>query len=168
MLSALGKIFTSILNNRLHDYMVQKGILKAEQCGFRKMYGTVDSIFTLKTLIEKYVKSKPQKHRNLLLLDFRKAFDCIPQQKLVNKLSKEGVHGRFLDLLISMYSTDKSAVKIDDKLTQSFTCKEKVPCRHLHFLISIPRTTHVAMDMCFPAREKHITMDMCRAGRDLI
>ena len=48
LLSALGKLFTSILNNRLYDYMVQKGILKAEQGGFRKMHGTVDSIFTLK------------------------------------------------------------------------------------------------------------------------
>ena len=66
MLSPLGKIFTSILNDPLYDYMVQKGILKAEQRGFRKMHGTVDSIFTLKTLIDKYVKSKPQKHRNLL------------------------------------------------------------------------------------------------------
>ena len=44
--------------------MVQKGILKAEQGGFRKMHGTVDIIITLKTLIDKYVKSKPQKHRN--------------------------------------------------------------------------------------------------------
>ena len=129
LLSAQGKIFTSILNNRLHEYVVQKGILKAEQCGFRKMHGTVDSIFTLKTLIDKYVKSKPQKHRNLLFpcfVDFRKAFDCIPRQKLVDKLNK-GVHGRFLDVLIFMYSTDKSEVKIDDKLTQSFTCTEKVP-----------------------------------------
>ena len=168
MLSALGKIYTSILNNRLHEYMVQKGILKAEQCGFRKMYATVDSIFTLKTLIDKYVKSKPQKHRNLLFscfVDFRKAFDCIPREKLVDKQNKEGVHGRFFDVLIFMYSTDKSEVKIDDKLTQSFACKEKVPCCHLLFLISIGSTTHVTMDMCFPAREKHITMDMCCAGR---
>ena len=81
LLSALGKIFSSILNNRLYDYMVQKGILKAEQRGFRKMHGTVDSIFILKTLIDKYVKSKPQKHRNLLFscfVDFRKAFDGTP------------------------------------------------------------------------------------------
>ena len=64
LLSALGKLFTSILNNRLYDYMVQKGILKAEQRCFRKMHSTVDSIFTLKTLIDKHVKSKPQKHQN--------------------------------------------------------------------------------------------------------
>ena len=146
--------------------MVQKGILKAEQRGFRKMHGTVDSIFTLKTLIDKYVKSKPQKHRNLLFscfVDFRKAFDCIPRQKLVDKLRKEAVHRSFLDVLISMYSNDKSAVKIDDKLSQSCTCKEKDPCCHLLFLISIGRTTHVTRDTCFPGREKPITMHMCCA-----
>ena len=136
LLSVLGKIFTSILNNRLYDYMVQKGILKGEQCCFRKMHGTVDSIFTLKTLIDKYVKSKPQKHQNLLFscfVDFGKAFDCILRQKLDNQLRKEDVHGCFLDVLISMFSNDKSAVKIGDKLTQSFTCKGKVPCCQLLF-----------------------------------
>lgn len=89
------------------------------------MHGTVDSIFTLKMLIDKYVKSKPRKHGNLLFscfVDFRKAFDCIPRQKLFDKLRKEGVQGRFLDVLISMYSNDKSAVKIDNKLTEAFTC----------------------------------------------
>ena len=116
--------------------MVQKGILKGEQCCFRKMHGTVDSIFTLKTLIDKYVKSKPQKHQNLLFscfVDFEKAFDCIPRQKLDNQLRKEDVHGCFLDVLISMFSNDKSAVKIGDKLTQSFMCKGKVPCCQLLF-----------------------------------
>ena len=81
LLSALGKLVTSILNNRLYDYMVQKGNMKAEQGGFRKMHGTVDSIFTLKKLIDKYVKSKPQKHRNLLFscfVDFRKPSTVYP------------------------------------------------------------------------------------------
>ena len=108
--------------------MGQKGILKAEQRGFRKMHGTVNSIFTLKTLIDKYLKSKPQKQRNLLFscfVDFGKAFECILRQKLVDKLRKEGVHGRFLDVLISMYSNDKSAVKIDDKSMVAHVCHRK-------------------------------------------
>ena len=49
------------------------------------MHGTVDNIFILKMLIDKYVKSKPQKHDNFLFssfVDFRKAFDCIPSTKL--------------------------------------------------------------------------------------
>ena len=102
---------------------------------------------TLKTLIDKNVKSKPQKHGN--------DNDYIPQQKLVDKLRKEGLQGCFLDVLISMYSNDKSAVKTDDKLGQSCTCKKKDACCHLLFLISIGRTTHVTRDMCFPGREKH-------------
>ena len=44
MLSALGKLVTSILNNGQYDYIVQKGILKAEEGGFRKMHGTVENI----------------------------------------------------------------------------------------------------------------------------
>ena len=81
LLSALGKLFTSILNDRLYDYMTKKGILKAEQGGFKKRHGTVDSIFILKTLIDKFVKSKPQKRRNLLFsyfVDFRKALIAYP------------------------------------------------------------------------------------------
>ena len=46
LLSVLGNLFTSILSNQLYDYMVQRGILKAGQGRFRKMHGTVDSIFT--------------------------------------------------------------------------------------------------------------------------
>ena len=42
LLSALGKLFTSILNDRLYDYMTKEGILKAEQGGFKKRHGTVD------------------------------------------------------------------------------------------------------------------------------
>ena len=55
-------------------------------------------------------------------VDLRKAFDCIPRQKLFDKLGKEGVQGLFLDVLISMYSNDKSAVKVDNKLTEVLTC----------------------------------------------
>ena len=125
LLSALGKLFTSILNDRLYDYMTKKGVLKVEQDGFKKRHGTVDSIFILKTLIDKFVKSKPQKRRNLLFscfVDFRKAFDRIPRQKLFEKLRKEGIKGRFLEIVMSMYSKDKSAVKINNKMTEAFPC----------------------------------------------
>ena len=127
LLSALGKLFTSILNDRLYDYMTKKGILKAEQGGFKKRHSIVDSIFILKTLIDKFVKSKPQKRRNLLfscLVDFRKAFDRIPRQKLFEKLRKEGIKGCFLKIVMSMYSKDKSAVKINNKMTRT----ETFPC----------------------------------------
>ena len=108
LLSAMGKIFTSIMNNRLCDYLIEKGIITPEQCGFRKKHGTQDSIFILKALIDKYVKSKPKKSNNLLFtcfVDFSKAFDSIPRGKLFQKLRLAGVTrvtGRFLEILHSI------------------------------------------------------------------
>ena len=131
------------------------------------MHRTVDSIFTLKALIDKYVKSKSQKHQNLLFscfVDFRKASDCIPQQKLFDKLRKEGVQGHFLNVLISIYSNDKSTVTIENKFRQSFTCKGKVACSHLLFLTSKVRTTHITMDMSFTDRGTHKTRNMSFPG----
>ena len=61
------------------------------------MHGTVDSVFTLKTLIDKHVKPKPQKPPKCFV-GFRKAFEeCIPRQKLVDKLTKKGLQGPFLE-----------------------------------------------------------------------
>ena len=125
LLSAMGKIFTSIMNSRLCDYLIEKGIITPEQCGFRKKHGTQDSIFILKALIDKYVKSKPKKSNNLLFtcfVDFSKAFDSIPRGKLFQKLKLAGVTGRFLEILHSMYSNDKSSVKIENMLTPAFRC----------------------------------------------
>ena len=125
LLSSLGKLFTSILNDQFYDYMIKKGILKAEQVGFKKKgQGPVDSIFMLKTLIDKFVKSKPQKRRNLLFscfVDFRKAFDRIPRQNLFAKLWKR-IKGHVLEIVMSMNSKDKSAVKINTKMTEDLPC----------------------------------------------
>ena len=91
-----------------------------------KRHGTVDSIFILKTPIDKFVKSKPQKRRNLLFscfVDSRKAFDRITRQKLFEKLGKEGIKGHFLlEIVMSMYSKNKSAVKINYKMAEAFPC----------------------------------------------
>ena len=65
----MGKIFTSIMNNRLCDYLIEKGIITPEKCGFRKKHGTQDSIFILKVLIDKYVKSKPKKSTKVLIFN---------------------------------------------------------------------------------------------------
>ena len=88
------------------------------------MHGTADGILILKKLIDKYVKSKPQRQRNLLFscfVDFSKAFDSVPRKKLFDKLRTVGIHveGHFLEVLMSMYLNDKSAVQIENKITHN-------------------------------------------------
>ena len=39
-----------------------------------------------------------------LFVDFSKAFDRVNHTELINSLIRKGVHGKFLNLLIAMYS----------------------------------------------------------------
>ena len=55
LLSCFGKLFISILNNRLNNYLENMSILAEEQAGFRKGYSTTDHIFNLKCLIDLYL-----------------------------------------------------------------------------------------------------------------
>ena len=48
LLSCLGKLFTSILNNRLTEFCEENLIIKEIQAGFRKGYSTLDHVFVLK------------------------------------------------------------------------------------------------------------------------
>ena len=54
--SNLGKLFNAILNTRLYSYMEDNGMLRPEQGGFRKSFRTMDHIFTLITIISKYLR----------------------------------------------------------------------------------------------------------------
>ncbi|XP_073251799.1 uncharacterized protein [Porites lutea] len=52
----------------------------------------------------------------------RKAFGSILRGKLFQKLRLAGVTGCFLEILHSMYSNDKSSVKIENMVTPAFRC----------------------------------------------
>ena len=129
VLSCLGKLFNSILNNRLIKYLEDNNILKDEQAGFRKGFRTTDDIFTLKTLIDKYARSQKKKKNNVLFscfIDFKSAFDRISRTNLLHKMQKVGITGKFLSVISSMYSSDKSCLKIGNKITESFQCHNGV------------------------------------------
>ena len=51
MLSVVGKLFTSILNNRLNDWAENYNVYIEAQAGFRKGMCTTDNIFILHGLI---------------------------------------------------------------------------------------------------------------------
>ena len=52
LLSCVGKLFTSILNQRLNKYLEVNNLLLKNQAGFLKDHGILDHIFTLKSLVD--------------------------------------------------------------------------------------------------------------------
>ena len=58
LLSCLGKLFTSIINDRITKFVENNNILSEVQAGFRKGYSTTEQIFNLKCLIDSIMNSK--------------------------------------------------------------------------------------------------------------
>ena len=122
LIDILNKILTGMMYNRIYNWAEDNSKLSESQAGFRKGYSTIDNIFTLMSLGQKYLSKKGGRFY-CLFVDFSKAFDRIDHKILINSLIKKGFHGRMLKLLIAMYSNLCSCVKIDNqKCTSHFKC----------------------------------------------
>jgi hypothetical protein len=114
ILSCLGKLFTSIINDRLKKYIDTFGILGEEQAGFRNGFSTLDHIFTLYGIID--ILLYKRKRLYCSFLDYEKAFDKVNRAFLWQKLLSFGVNGKVLKVITNMYLNAKSCVMINNDL----------------------------------------------------
>ena len=121
LLNCISKVFMSILTKRLTNWCNENCIIDQAQSGFRKDFSTIDSIFVLMSLTQKYL-SKRTGRFYCIFIDFEKAFDSIRHDKLWDALRRKGVSGKFLSTFQSLYGQLKSCVKVDDTLTEYFRC----------------------------------------------
>ena len=116
LLSVPGKVYTRVLQQRLRKYVEE--IVGEEQAGFRKGRGTVDQIFTIRQLAEKYYEKNKVIYNNFI--DFRQAFDSVWQQGLWRVMRNYGIPEELVELLEDLYSKTISAVRVDGELTEWF------------------------------------------------
>ena len=107
--SALGKLFNSILNVRLCDFLNKNNILCAEQSDFRNNHRTSDHLFILKNLMARYKRQR--KSLYIAFIDFKQAFDTVCHTRLLYKLLRCGISNKFYELIKSMYSNIQVAVQ---------------------------------------------------------
>ncbi|MEW8548127.1 MAG: reverse transcriptase family protein, partial [Candidatus Thiodiazotropha sp.] len=119
ILSCMGKLFTSILNARINDFLESYGILGEEQAGFRKTYGTNDHLFNLKCLIDLFLFKK--KRLFCAFIDYKKAFDSVDRAALWHKLLNNSIDGKIFVLIKNMYSQAKSCIKVNGCNSDFFT-----------------------------------------------
>lgn len=121
LLSCLGKLFTSILSNRLNTFLENNDLLNENQAGFRKNYATVDHIFTLNSVIELLRFQK--KKIFTAFIDFSKAFDSVWRVGLLRKLIENGITGKFFKIIKNMYGNIKSCVSFNGQESLFFNCQ---------------------------------------------
>jgi hypothetical protein len=73
LISCLGKLFTSVINNRLTFLSNEFEIISKNQSGFRKGFSTTDNIFIMHALVSIYFSLGNTLY--CTFVDFRNAFD---------------------------------------------------------------------------------------------
>ena len=143
LLNVCSKIYSFILNKRLTNWIEENNIIGEEQAGFRRDRSTNDHIFTMLAVIQKQLL----RHRKLYVafIDFKKAFDSVRRDKLWRVLLANGVNGKFLNALKSMYNVVLARVRAGADLTDAFLCprglKQGEACSPVLFSLFINELT---------------------------
>lgn len=117
--SVIGKLFSTILLNRLIEFRKVNCPDPSNQLGFTKGAQTYDHILTMQTIASKYKRLKKKKVY-AIFVDFRKAFDSVCRQALFYKLANNGITGKFYNVLRAMYSNSIAQIKLSGHLSNKF------------------------------------------------
>ena len=114
--SCMGKLFSSILLDRLLFFKKLHCPDPVEQLGFTKGAQINDHVLTLKTILDKYTK-KQRKKVYACFVDLRKAFDTVSRDLLLYKISMLNITGNFFNVLTDMYNKSVAKIKINSLLS---------------------------------------------------
>jgi hypothetical protein len=118
------KVFSTIINRRLQEFVEDNNITGEHQAGFKRGYSTIDHMFTLLALIQKQFSFNRKLY--VAFIDFEKAFDSINRNLLWPILIKNGIRGKLFKCVKSMYNTVKTRVRCGGKLTDYINCTRGV------------------------------------------
>ena len=115
LISHASKLMLKILQVRLQWYVNWK--LPETQAGFRKDRGTRDQIANICCIIE---KAREFQKKNLLLLDYAKAYDGVDHNKLWIILKQMGISDHLTCLLRNLYAGQEATVRTRHGTTDWF------------------------------------------------
>ena len=151
--SVLAKLFTMVLEARMSTWAEGHDLRAEGQAGFRKDYRTTDNVFIMQALIANARKAKKKIY--CCFVDFKKAFDCVPRQRLWEVLASLGIQGDILACLQSIYDQDEACVLTQAGLTEAFRCtagvKQGCPASPLLFGLYIDE-----LEALLKAEDNHI------------
>ena len=104
--NALGKLYSTLLDARLSTFAEANGLRAQGQSGFRQGRGTMDNVYILRHLLDKHRLGygvAPNSAIYACFVDFRKAYDSVHRDLLIDYLRGKGVHGSMLQAVVSMY-----------------------------------------------------------------
>ena len=118
MAKAILRVIMLRIRNKIHPE------ISTEQYGFMKDKGTKNAIFVLRMLSERAIQM--QQTMYLYFIDWKKAFDRVNHEKLLQLLNKIGIDSKDLRLIQALYYEQTANVKIDNDISGDTLIKKGV------------------------------------------
>ena len=119
------KILEHIIHSCLFSHLEQHDILCTNQHGFRSGYSCETQL--LSTIDDLALCLNAGKCADVILLDFKKAFDKVPHQRLFQKLYYYGIRGSTLTWIKDFLCNRTQRVVLDGCMSSSTTVSSGVP-----------------------------------------
>ena len=137
VLSCFGKLFTNVINDRIHSFLETSDILGNEESGFRKGHSTMDHVFALHCLIHVHLQRKKRRSYFVRLLTIKRPLTVCSADCCGKKLLNSGMNAKVLRVIRDMYAKAKSCVKLGMVyrifLSQTLVCVRGKICRQFCF-----------------------------------
>ena len=123
--SVVCKVFEKIVKNQLCNHLINNQLLSPHQFGFIPGRNTnTQLLVTIKEWQKNLDNGIPT---DVVYLDFRKAFDTVPHNRLLFKLSKYGIQGNLLLWIKDFLSNRTQYVKINNSKSAEQQVTSGVP-----------------------------------------
>ena len=119
------KVFEGFIKDSIFKHLIHNNLLSDDQygfCGGRSC--TTQLLNTINDWFSYLDKNIPV---DAVYLDFRKAFDTVPHERLLNKLHGYGVRGQLLDWIRDFLKDRSQYVTINDKSSSKIPVTSGVP-----------------------------------------
>lgn len=125
LLSILNKIVEEIMVDQLKNHLEVNRILVEHQYGFRSGRGTQQAVCCLQTCIQEALENN--EYPVVVFLDYSRAFDTVPRERLLAKLAGMAIEDKALRLLGSYLQERTQRIKIGSNISDEIAVNYGVP-----------------------------------------
>ena len=111
--SVIGKMLESIIARNIREHLEKHSLIHDSQHGFTKGRSCLTNLLSFYNKVFEAVDR--DENYDVIYLDFSKAFDKVPHQRLLLKLQAHGVEGKVLNWVKAWLSNRKQRVQINGK-----------------------------------------------------
>ena len=109
--SVVGKLLESIIAKNIREHLDKHSLINDSQHGFTKGRSCLTNLLSFYRKV--YETADNDKDYDIIYLDFSKAFDKVPHERLLNKVRAHGIDGKVLHWIRAWLSNRQQRVTIN-------------------------------------------------------